>query len=143
MPQYFMGEKGVKTEDLAGGGPGFSGSHDATIALVQSGAYEVGALNEQVWRSNVADGRVDPDKVSVIWRTPPYVDYHWVVSPGLDDRFGDGFTNKLQSALLELSAETENGAAILELFGTERFIPAKDEDYVMIEDVGRQLGKIR
>ena len=81
MPQFFMGENGVKPEDLAGGGPGFSGSHDATIAVVQSGAYEVGALNEQVWRSNVADGRVDPDKVSVIWRTPPYVDYHWVVRP--------------------------------------------------------------
>ena len=143
MPQFCMGENGVKPEDLAGGGPGFSGSHDATIAVVQSGAYEVGALNEQVWRSNVADGRVDPDKVSMIWRTPPYVDYHWVVRPGLDDRFGAGFTNKLQTALLDLSTENENGAAILELFGAERFIPAKDEDYVMIETVGRQLGKIR
>ena len=143
MPQFFMGENGVKPEDLAGGGPGFSGSHDATIAVVQSGAYEVGALNEQVWRSNVAAGRVDPDKVSVIWRTPPYVDYHWVARPGLDERFGDGFTDKLQTALLNLSAGTENGATILELFGAERFIPAKDEDYVMIETVGRQLGKIR
>ena len=143
MPQYFMGENGVKPDDLAGGGPGFSGSHDATIAVVQSGAYEVGALNEQVWRSNVKDGRVDPDKVKVIWRTPPYVDYHWVVRPDLDARFGDGFTDNLQSTLLELSAETENGAAILELFGAERFIPAQDDDYVMIETVGRQLGKIR
>ena len=143
MPQYFMGENGVKPDDLAGGGPGFSGSHDATIAVVQSGAYEVGALNEQVWRSNVKDGRVDPDKVKVIWRTPPYVDYHWVVRPDLDARFGDGFTDNLQSSLLELSAETENGAAILELFGAERFIPAQDDDYVMIETVGRQLGKIR
>ena len=143
MPQFFMGENGVKPEDLAGGGPGFSGSHDATVAVVQSGAYEVGALNEQVWRSNVEDGRVDPGKVSVIWRTPPYMDYHWVVRPGLDERFGDGFTDKLQSALLDLSADTENGATILELFGAERFIPAKDEDYVMIETVGRQLGKIR
>ena len=143
MPQFFMGKNGVKPEDLAGGGPGFSGSHDATVAVVQSGAYEVGALNEQVWRSNVAGGRVDPGKVSVIWRTPPYVDYHWVVRPGLDERFGEGFTNKLQNALLDLSADTENGATILELFGAERFIPAKDEDYVMIETVGRQLGKIR
>ena len=47
MPQYFMGQNGVKPSDLDGGGPGFSGSHDATIAVVQSGAYEVGALNEQ------------------------------------------------------------------------------------------------
>ena len=143
MPQYFMGENSVKPEDLAGGGPGFSGSHDATIAVVQSGAYDVGALNSQVWRSNVDAGRVDPDKVTVIWETPPYVDYHWVVRPDLDQRFGDGFTDKVQSALLELSAETPKGATVLEMFGAERFIPAQNEDYEMIEEVGRQLGKIR
>jgi phosphonate transport system substrate-binding protein len=143
MPQYFMGQNGVTTEDLAGGAPGFSGSHDATVAVVQSGAYEVGALNEQVWKSNVEDGRVDPNKVSVIWRTPPYVDYHWVARPDLDERFGTGFTNKVQSALLQISPSTARGATILELFGAAEFIPAQNSDYDMIEAVGRQLGKIR
>ena len=143
MPQYFMAQSGVKPEDLAGGGPGFSGSHDATIAVVQSGAYEVGALNEQVWNSNVETGRVDPDQVLVIWRTPPYVDYHWVARPDLDDRFGADFTDKVQSALLDLSPETPRVSTILELFGAKRFIQAENDDYVMIETVGRELGKIR
>ena len=143
MPQYFMGQNGVTTEDLAGGAPGFSGSHDATVAVVQSGAYEVGALNEQVWKSNVEDGRVDPKKVSVIWRTPPYVDYHWVARPDLDERFGTGFTNKVQSALLQISPSTARGATILDLFGAAEFIPAQNSDYDKIEAVGRQLGKIR
>ena len=53
MPQYFMKQNGVTPEDFAGGRPGFSGSHDATIAVVQSGAYEAGALNSQVWESQV------------------------------------------------------------------------------------------
>ena len=143
MPQYFMSQNGVETEDLAGGAPGFSGSHDATIAVVQSGAYEVGALNEQVWRSNVKDGRVDPNKVLVIWRTPAYVDYHWVARPDLDERFGNGFTNKVQSALLKISPTTPRGETILELFGAAQFIPAQNSDYDKIEAVGRQLGKIR
>ena len=143
MPQYFMSQNGVETEDLAGGAPGFSGSHDATIAVVQSGAYEVGALNEQVWRSNVEDGRVDPNKVSVIWRTPAYVDYHWVARPDLDERFGNGFTNKVQSALLKISPTTPRGETILELFGAAKFILAQNSDYDKIEAVGRQLGKIR
>ena len=143
MPQYFMSQNGVETEDLAGGAPGFSGSHDATIAVVQSGAYEVGALNEQVWRSNVKDGRVHPNKVSVIWRTPAYVDYHWVARPDLDERFGNGFTNKVQSALLKISPTTPRGETILELFGAAQFIPAQNSDYDKIEAVGRQLGKIR
>ena len=143
MPQYFLAENGVSITDLAGGGPGFSGSHDATIAVVQSGAYDVGALNEQVWRSNVEEGRVDPTKVTVIWRTPTYADYHWLARPDLDRRFGSGFTERVQNALLSLSAETEAGSQILELFGAERFIPARDEDYKKIESVGRDLGKIR
>ena len=143
MPQYFLGENGVTMADLAGGGPGFSGSHDATIALVESGAYEVGALNEQVWRSNVDEGRVDTDKVAVIWRTPPYVDYHWVARPDLDARFGEGFTDRVQRSLLALTPATERGALVLELFGAKRFIAAQDEAYAKIEAVGRQLGKIR
>ena len=143
MPQYFLAENGVSITDLAGGGPGFSGSHDATIAVVQSGAYDVGALNEQVWRSNVEEGRVDPTKVTVIWRTPTYADYHWLARPDLDRRFGSGFTERVQNALLSLSSETEAGSEILELFGAERFIPARDEDYKKIESVGRDLGKIR
>lgn len=143
MPQYFLAENGVSITDLAGGGPGFSGSHDATIAVVQSGAYDVGALNEQVWRSNVEEGRVDPTKVTVIWRTPTYADYHWLARPDLDRRFGSGFTERVQNAFLSLSAETEAGSEILELFGAERFIPARDEDYKKIESVGRDLGKIR
>ena len=143
MPQYFLGENGVTMAELAGGGPGFSGSHDATIAVVQSGAYEVGALNSQVWQSNVDAGRVDPAKAAVIWRTPPYVDYHWVARPDLDSRFGEGFTGRVQNALLSLTPTTERGALVLELFGAKRFIPAQNEDYSKIEAVGRQLGKIR
>ena len=143
MPQYFLGKNGVTMADLAGGGPGFSGSHDATIAVVQSGTYEVGALNAQVWQSNVDEGRVDSAKVVVIWRTPPYVDYHWVARPDLDARFGDGFTGRVQHALLSLTPTTERGAVVLELFGAKRFIPAQNEDYSKIEAVGRQLGKIR
>ena len=143
MPQYFMGRNGVKTTDLAGGRPGFSGSHDATLALVQSGAYEAGALNEQVWRSNLKAGKVNTDKVKVIWRTPPYADYHWVARPGLDKRFGKGFTNRIQQALLSLNPKQPRSALILELFGAKTFIPAQASNYDRIEAVGRQLGKIR
>ena len=143
MPQYFMGENGVKPDDLAGGAPGFSGSHDATIAVVQSGAYEAGALNEQVWTSAVNDGRVNTEKVSVIWRTPEYVDYHWVVRPKLDQRFGKGFTTRLQKAILGLQPTTPRQVTILELFAAKRFIPAEASQYKPIEKVGRELGKIR
>ncbi len=143
MPQYFMKQAGVTPADFAGGRPGFSGSHDATIAMVQSGAYQAGALNEQVWSSNVKAGKVDPNKVRVIWRTPTYPDYHWVARPGLDQKFGSGFTERIRSTLIGLKPDTARRRDVLELFGAKRFIPAKASDYAAIEKVGRQLGKIR
>ena len=143
MPQYFLQKAGITQADFSGGRPGFSGSHDATIALVQSGSYQAGALNEQVWTSAVQSGAVNPSKVRVIWRTPTYVDYHWVARPGLDKRFGTGFTTRLQNAILGIKPTTSNGKTILNLFAAKAFIPANAPQYESIESVGRKLGKIR
>ena len=143
MPQHFLAQAGVTPSQFSGGRAGFSGSHDATIAVVQSGAYEVGALNEQVWTSALKEGRVNTDKVTVIWRTPEYVDYHWVVRPNLDQRFGTGFTTRLQKAILAIQPTTPRQTTILELFAAQRFVPAQASQYKPIETVGRELGKIR
>ena len=89
MPQYFLSQAGVKLADFAGGAPGFSGSHDATIALVQSGTYDAGAVNEQVWKSSLRSGKANRSKVVQIWRTPSYPDYLWLGQPNLDQRFGN------------------------------------------------------
>ena len=77
MPQYFLNEAGIQIKDFKGARAGFSGSHDATLMLVQSGSYEAGALSEEVWERNLERGRVDPSKVFVIWKTPHYHNYHW------------------------------------------------------------------
>lgn len=89
MPQFFLGQAGITAADLAGD-PGFSGSHDATIKLVQAGSFQAGALNSAVWDVRVKDGTVDPAKVTEIFRTPPYHDYHWLGRPDLDEKFGAG-----------------------------------------------------
>jgi phosphonate transport system substrate-binding protein len=143
MPEYFLAQAGVKPSQFAGGAPGFSGSHDATIALVQSGAYDAGAVNEQVWRSSLHDGKANRSKVVAIWKTPGYPDYHWIAQPNLDQRFGAGFTTKLQKAILSWRPSNPEQKAILNLFGAQQFTGAKASDYVRIEQVGRQIGKIR
>ena len=143
MPQHFLAKAGVTPKQFAGAQAGFSGSHDATIALVQSGSYQAGAVSEPVWNVAVKNGKVDPSKVKVIWKTPPFGNYHWVVRPNLDQRFGKGFTTKLQKAILGLTPTNERQKTILELFAAKRFIPAQESQYQPIEEVGRQLGKIR
>jgi phosphonate transport system substrate-binding protein len=143
MPQYFLKEAGVSLEDFKGE-PGFSESHDATIKLVESGSYEAGVLNEQVWLDRTAAGEVDETKVQAIWQTPTYYDYHWIAnSDKLNEQYGAGFTDKIQAALLKLDASNPEQAEILELFGAEKFIPTKNENYAQIEAIGREIGKIK
>ncbi len=143
IPQYYLNKAGIKISDFKGGRAGYSGSHDTTIALVQSGAFEVGALNEQVWKKNLSMKRADPSKVIVIWRTPPYVDYHWLAQPNLEEKFGKGFTIKLKETIINFSKDSESQKQILDAFGAKKFIPAHAKEYKKIEEIGRKIGKIR
>jgi len=143
MPQYFLNKAGVQLKDFKGGAPGFSGSHDATLMLVQSGSYEAGALNEQVWDSNLKRGRIDSSKVYVIWKTPSYYDYHWVVQGNLDKKFRKDFTKDLTNVFLSFNAKSKKQKKILNLFGAKKFIKSRNENYNKIEKIGRKLGKIK
>ncbi len=134
MPEHFLRQAGV-TEDDFRGGVGFSGSHDRTIALVASGSYDAGALNEQVWRDRVAAGTVDPSALRVVFRTPPYHDYAWVARPDLDRRLGAGFTRRLRAALL-----ATRDPRVLDLLGARRFIPVGPRDHDEVRRIARELG---
>ena len=142
MPRFFLTEAGIDPEqDFAG--VAYSGSHDATWKQVEAGAVEAGALNANVWNTRVGAGDVDRSKVDVFFTTPGYVDYHWVVRPGLDDVYGDGFSQSLVDALLALDAA--NGGRqreIMDAFQAERFIPTTNENYRPIETIARGLGLI-
>ncbi|MDE0803795.1 MAG: putative selenate ABC transporter substrate-binding protein [Acidimicrobiales bacterium] len=141
MPQSFLAEAGVTLDDFDGEA-GFSGSHDATIGLVEAGSYDAGALNSQVWDSRTEEGTVDETKVVEVFRTPTYFDYHWVVRPDLADRFGDDIVERITEAMLALDADDPDDAAILDQFGAESFIETDDANYADIETVGREIGRI-
>ena len=137
MPQWFLDQAGVTLDDLDGE-PGFSGAHDATIALVDSGTYEVGALNSQVWRSRVESGDVDLSKVELIFETPTYFDYHWVARP----EFDESVRNDVLAALNQLDPNDAAQAEILAFFGAAAFVETTNTNYDNIEKVGREIGKI-
>ncbi len=137
MPQSFMDEAGVALGDL-NGEPGFSGSHDATIELVEAGTFEAGALNSQVWKARVEAGEVDLDRVQLIFETPPYYDYHWVARPEL----GGDLQQRIVDALKKLDPADADQAAILDFFGAGAFIETDCSNYASIESVAREIGKI-
>ncbi len=138
MPEYFIRKQFNQAPDDLFSKVGFSGDHSKTIALVQSGSYQVGAVNFKVWEKEMAAGKIDPAKVSVIWKTPEYPDYNWTVRGDVDEVFGKGTIEKLRQVLIDIK-----DPELLNAFPRERFIKADNSMYQPILDTGRAIGVFR
>lgn len=138
MPEYYLRKRFNESPDDLFAKVGFSGDHSKTIALVESGSYQIGAVNFKVWEKHVQEGTVDTTKVSVIWQTPEYPDYNWSVRGDIDQLFGAGTTGRLQQALIDIS-----DAALLEVFPRSRFIRADNSMYQPILETGKAIGIFR
>ena len=134
MPEYHIRKHFEKTPDEVFEKVGFSGNHSKTIALVQSGAYQVGAVNFKVWERELDEGKVDPARVSVIWKTPPYPDYQWSIRGDVDARWGEGFKDKVKAALLNMKDPD-----LLASFPRSGFIGASNADFQPILDTAREI----
>ncbi len=135
MPEFYLRQQfGTAPEEIFSR-VGFSGDHSRTIAQVQSGAYQIGAVNYSVWESELAGGKVDPSKVQVIWTTPTYPDYQWSIRGDVDEQFGEGFKAKVRAALLNM-----NQPELLASFPRQSFVPAGNDDYAPIEATAKAIG---
>ncbi|MGE3855532.1 MAG: putative selenate ABC transporter substrate-binding protein [Dehalococcoidia bacterium] len=147
MPRYFLMQAGVDAAKAFRGAPGFSGSHDATYKLVESGAFQAGALNQAVWEAALRDKKVDAAKVKVLMTTDPYFDYNWSVRSDLDEKLGAGATKKISDALLAVGkSDRESAKTIVASFGggaAGGFVATKNENYAAIEQVAKQLAIIK
>lgn len=138
MPEFFIRQHFKKAPEQMFLRVGFSGDHTKTIALVQSGAYQVGAVNFKVWEKEAQEGRIDPKKVTVIWATPAYPDYNWTIRGDVERRYGAGFIKKVQQAMIDLK-----DPALLGSFPRTRFIPADNAEYQPILETGAAIGIFR
>lgn len=133
MPEYFIRQAFGRAPDGVFSRVGFSGDHTRTLQLVQSGAYEAGAMDFTVWDLEQKAGRVDPAQVAVVWESPPFPDYNWTVRGDLDARLGRGFKERLRAALVAC-----RDPAILSPLARSGFIPAANADYAPVEQVAQQ-----
>jgi len=138
MPEYYIRKYFKKSPRDVFKRVGFSGDHSKTIALVQAGSYQVGAVNFKVWESEMQEGKIDPQKVSVIWQTPEYPDYNWTIRGDADKTFGESFIQKVQAALVAMKDPD-----LLASFPRSAFIPADNGMYQPILDVGTEIGILR
>ena len=137
MPEYWIRQETGEAPEAFFDRVGFSGDHSQTLRLVASGAWQVGALNFAVYDKAVEEGAPEVETAKVIWQTPPYPDYNWTIRGDVDARFGEGFADKVQAALIGM-----DDPELLAAFPREAFIPAANEDFQPIEDTAKELGLI-
>ena len=137
MPEFYIRKYFLKSPEKIFSRVGFSGNHSRTITLIQSGAFQVGATNFQVWKKNVASGKIDTSKVAVIWETPEYPDYNWTIRGDVNNKFGVGFIKRVKDSLLNLKDPD-----LLASFPRKGFIPASNSDFQSIVTVAKQIGLI-
>ncbi|SDE52325.1 phosphonate transport system substrate-binding protein [Paracoccus isoporae] len=135
MPEYHIREATGQAPDAFFSRVGFSGDHSQTLRLVSTGAYEIGALNFSVYDKAADEALPEVETARIIWKTPPYPDYNWTIRGDVDARFGDGFTDRVQDALIGM-----DDPDLLASFPRSGFIPADNDDYAPIEAVGKELG---
>lgn len=135
MPEFHLRKAFGKGPDEIFSKVGFSGDHTKTVELVQSGAYDIGAVNYSTFNDMVKNGKADPAKVKIVWQTPPFPDYNWTIRGDVDTRFGAGTLEKVRAAILGMK-----DPALLDSFPRKSFIPAQNADYKPIEETAKQLG---
>ena len=137
MPEFFIRKHLGKPPLKVFKRVGFSGDHSKTLALVQSGSYEVGALNYKVWQNEMAAGNVDTSRVRIIWKTPPYPDYNWTIRGDVEEKFGEGLIEKVQRVFLDMK-DTD----LLGSFPRSGFIRTDNAMYGPILDTAIEVGII-
>ena len=137
IPEFYLTERFGESPDKVFERVGYSGNHSRTLRLVESGSYDVGAINYAVWERELAAGNIDTDAVKVIWKTPAYPNYQWSIRGDVDAQFGAGFSDKVKAALLAM-----DDPKLLKSFARSAFIPAQNSDYAPIKRTAQQVGLI-
>ena len=86
-----------------------------------------------------AKQQFDPAKVRAIWTTPAFVDYVWAARKDLPAET----VKKFADAFLTLDMNDPAEKAVLDLQGAKKFVPARAEDFAVIEQVGRSTGLLK
>ena len=140
MPRHFLlTEHKIDPDSDFDGAPVFSGAHDATAKIVESGKAAAGALNMQVWERMVKKGEVDSSKVKLIWKTPPYVDYVWTARSAI----AEDVRAKFAKTFLELDPSNAEHKKVLDRMGAHKYVEASASDFDAIEAVARKIGMLK
>jgi phosphonate transport system substrate-binding protein len=130
IPYLELRQAGVDPDNLQ---YRYSGSHGATAKLVESGAVDAGSLDEAIYKSMIAEGKLDRTKVRAFYTTKPFVDYVWVARKDLDKATQEKFVQAF------LSLKEGQNEEVLQVLRGNSFVRANNEEYAIVRLVAQQL----
>ena len=135
MPEYFIRkENGDVAPKEVFKSVAFQKNHDEVITAVEAGTFDIGAVNYKKFNARVKKDPTLLERVRIIWKTPGYQDYNWTIRGDVDKKFGEGFTEKVQKAIVELKDEK-----ILEMMKRSNFIKTDNKMFENIEKTAKEL----
>ena len=114
----------------------YSDAHDRTAEWVRDGKVDFGVANSGVVNEMFLDGRLSKDKVKVIWESPPFSDYVWAVQSDISKPL----RTLIRDAFLHMNQDQAE-YALLQRLGANYYIPAKHQDFSVLEDVVIVMGQ--
>ena len=106
------------------------GAHDAVARAVQSGQVQAGGLSQEIFKSLVAKGSIDGDKVIVLAESDPIPNYPMTMQGYLAPELKAA----IRAAFLEL-----NDKEILKTFRAEAFVATDDHAYDILRETAKLL----
>lgn len=153
IPRYYLEEAGIDPDVDFKEPPNFTqDSQDAekTYSLVARGDFDVGVMPG----ANRFIAEIE-QRVHIIVETPPspFANYNWTVRSDTNELFENGFTDKIQKALLNMKVVDVRGRKnftrkelvhlkILRDTATEKFIETNNGNYQDLEQAARKFGML-
>lgn len=143
MPEYFIRKNTKKSpKEFFGAEASFSGAHDKTVALVTAGTFDAGCVDFAVFDQLVKDKKVDFDKIEIVWTSPEFADYNFTAHPKLEETYGKGFTDKLQSVLIGIQGDDKQVLAAMNRTA-DGLVACSNETFETLRKTAVEIGLLR
>jgi phosphonate transport system substrate-binding protein len=111
----------------------YTGSHPATIRAVEAGLVDAGAVDESIFQSMLAEGKIAANTLRIFHVSKPFVDNVWVArketSPKEKDKFAEAF----------LALKQGQNDQVLQILRGKTFVRANNEEYNILRLLAQQL----
>jgi phosphonate transport system substrate-binding protein len=114
----------------------YTGSHVATIKAVGTGAVDAGAVDESIFNSMLADGKIGANTLRAFYVSKPFVDNVWVarkeISPEEKEKFAQAF----------IALKEGQNDQILQILRGKDFVRANNEEYNILRLLAQDLNML-